>query len=391
MVANFLTRRRAVRGQEVSEPTLLALALTLTGLTVLFAGLAAAIYAFSVLGHGWLVFALVAAVLVWLVVWPRRRSGGAGPPATGRLACHLRLVRLARKAFTVALAGWLGLIVYAELTPGGQPAEPKADPAAIRLITWNIHRGQDSGPPWKRLGWRTRKRALQAALGQASPDLLCVQEALPEQVQFLEGVLPTHHRLGVGRDDGRSAGQHCAIYFRRDRFEEISGGTFWLEEPVDEPRPASALGIKRICTWARLRERDSGRVLRLYNAHFPPGPPGLPGIEGARQSAARVLLAQLAAGDPDDAILLVGDLNASPGSLSRRLFAQAGLADSAALAGKPVGAATFQLYGIRLRPLDAVLVAPRWRVHDHRILDVKPGNTFPSDHFGVVVDLALRD
>ena len=375
----------------MSEPTLLALALTLTGLTVLLAGLTAGIYALSVLGHGWLVFTLVGAVLVWLVVWPHRRFGGSVPPATGRLACQVGLVRLARRTSTVALAGWLGLIVYAELTPGGPAAAPKADPAAIRLITWNIHRGQDSGPPWKRLGWHARKSALRAALEQASPDLLCVQEAVPEQVRFLEGLLPTHQRLGVGRDDGRSAGEHCAIYFRRDRFEEISGGTFWLEEPVDEPRPASALSIKRICTWARLRERDTGRVLRLYNTHFPPGPPVLPGIERARESAARILLAQLAAGDPDDAILVTGDLNASPGAPSRRLFAQAGLTESSALAGKPIGAATFQLYGIRLRPLDAVLVGPRWRVHHHQILDVKPGNTFPSDHFGVVVDLVLRE
>lgn len=39
----------------------------------------------------------------------------------------------------------------------------------------------------------------------------------------------------------------------------------------------------------------------------------------------------------------------------------------------------------------AVLVGPRGRVHEYRILDVTPGNMFPSDDFGVVVDLALRE
>jgi hypothetical protein len=29
-----------------------------------------------------------------------------------------------------------------------------------------------------------------------------------------------------------------------------------------------------------------------------------------------------------------------------------------------------------------------WRVHDHRLLDVKPKNTFPSDHFGLSAVLA---
>jgi endonuclease/exonuclease/phosphatase family metal-dependent hydrolase len=74
---------------------------------------------------------------------------------------------------------------------------------------------------------------------------------------------------------------------------------------------------------------------------------------------------------------------------SRRLFLESGLADSAAWAGKPVGTATFQLYGIGLWCIDGILVGPEWRVHNHLVLDVKPNNTFPSDHFALVADLEL--
>ena len=73
----------------------------------------------------------------------------------------------------------------------------------------------------------------------AQPDILCVQEALEGQVKYLEATLPGHRRVGAGRDDGRSAGEHCAIYFDGDRFEPLGEGTFWLEEPADEP-PAPA-------------------------------------------------------------------------------------------------------------------------------------------------------
>jgi hypothetical protein len=31
-----------------------------------------------------------------------------------------------------------------------------------------------------------------------------------------------------------------------------------------------------------------------------------------------------------------------------------------------------------------------WEVINHRVLVGKPGNTFPSDHFGVMADLAWR-
>jgi endonuclease/exonuclease/phosphatase family metal-dependent hydrolase len=186
----------------------------------------------------------------------------------------------------------------------------------------------------------------------------------------------------VGRDDGASAGEFCAILFRKDRFELLGGGTFWLDEPHDRPGGAPLLGCRRICTWARLRDRTTGRTVRVYNTHWPL-------TEGARQAAARVILDRMAAGDRDDAVVLAGDFNATPASPTWRLFAGSGLADSAALAGQDAGTPTYHFYGIRLRRLDAIFVSPSWRVQAHRVVDVKPGSTFPSDHFGVLADLSF--
>jgi endonuclease/exonuclease/phosphatase family metal-dependent hydrolase len=87
--------------------------------------------------------------------------------------------------------------------------------------------------------------------------------------------------------------------------------------------------------------------------------------------------------------VVAGDFNAAPDARSRRLFESAGLFSSAVLAGAPAARPTYQFYGIRLRSLDEILVSRRWHVLNHRILDVKPANTFPSDHFGVMADLTL--
>jgi endonuclease/exonuclease/phosphatase family metal-dependent hydrolase len=285
--------------------------------------------------------------------------------------------------FIVLLTCWLGLIVWLAICPGGPDPAPKADPALIRVITWNIHCGQDEGPPWKQFDWPQRKQALRMALDQARPDILCVQEATPQQVAYLEEILPEHHRVGIGRD-GAAGGEHCAIYFNWQRFTEIGGNTFWLEEPTDQPRAGSALDVKRICTWVRLRDRASGRTLRVYNTH-------LYLTESPRLTAAHLILAQIAAGDPTDAVLLTADFNAAPAAPSRRLFNEDGLTDSAERAGKPIGKPTFQLYGIGLWCIDGILVDSNWGVRDHRILDVKPVNIFPSDHFALLADLALLE
>ena len=237
--------------------------------------------------------------------------------------------------------------------------------------------------PWSRYGWSVRKGALRSALDATRPDILCVQEALTEQVESVAAMLPGHRRVGVGRDDGRSSGEHCAIYFDPARFEEMGGGTFWLEEPADSPPTTTLLGPKRICTWVRLRDHHSGRCLRVYNIHNYL-------TESARVRAARLILERIASGDPTDAILAAGDFNATPVAPDRRLFDESGLISSAKLAGEPIATPTYQFYGIRLRSLDEILVNGGWRVIRHRVLDVKPENTFPSDHFGVMADLVLR-
>ena len=99
-----------------------------------------------------------------------------------------------------------------------------------------------------------------SVLRATAPDILCVQEALDEQVSGLANLLSGYGRVGVGRDDGRSAGEFCAVFFDRGRFEELDGGTFWLEEPTAEPPRHTFFGPKRICTWVRLRDRQSGRA-----------------------------------------------------------------------------------------------------------------------------------
>jgi endonuclease/exonuclease/phosphatase family metal-dependent hydrolase len=47
------------------------------------------------------------------------------------------------------------------------------------------------------------------------------------------------------------------------------------------------------------------------------------------------------------------------------------------------------MYGIGLWGIDGILVDRHLGVREHRILDSKPLNTFPSDHFALLADLAL--
>jgi endonuclease/exonuclease/phosphatase family metal-dependent hydrolase len=189
--------------------------------------------------------------------------------------------------------------------------------------------------------------------------------------------------VGVGRDDGQSAGEHCAIYFDGDRFERLDTDTFWLEEPCDRPAGwgvTASIRPKRICTWVRLRDRRTGCTLRVFNTH-------LYLTEGSRQRASRLIMDRIAEGDPREPVLLAGDFNATETARSRRLFTEAMLESTASLAQHPTEA-TYQFYGIPLRNLDEILAGPGWQVRRHQVIRLKPGNRYPSDHFGVLADLS---
>jgi endonuclease/exonuclease/phosphatase family metal-dependent hydrolase len=340
-------------------------ALGIVGIGTLLLLYVAAVVALPAVAHGpWLVVA-VAALLVGCLAVPA--------------AAHYRRTR---RLFAGLLACWLGLLAWEQLSRGGVAPAEKTDASDIRVVTWNIHCGQDEGPPWQRFDWPARKHALRAALEQTRPDVLCVQEARPGQVAFLEQALPGYTRVGQGRD-GNDDGEHCAIWYDRARFRQLAGDTFWLEEPIDAPQPGSAFSVKRICTRVRLLDQESGRVVCVYNSHFPL-------TEGPRREASRIILDQIAAGDSSDSVILTADFNAPPTELSRRRLTEAGLADSASLAGERPGKRTFHLYGIPLRSIDAILVGRGVRVDRHHVLDVKPGNVFPSDHFGLVADVSLN-
>jgi endonuclease/exonuclease/phosphatase family metal-dependent hydrolase len=379
----LLTRRHTIFEQQVLEPTVLAIALAVAAVLALGAILIVAIAGLPMLGYMGASAAMIAAALTTLLVLGLRRNR-TGPPVTGRQRWFQRVVHAGRWGLAGLLIVWLALIIWLWLCPGGPEPAPKADPALIRVISWNIHCGRDDGLPWQQFDWPTRKVSLRSALAQAEPDILCVQEATPEQVAFLEETLPRHRRVGVGRDDGKSAGEHCAVYFHTERFDALADKTFWLEEPIDQPRPGNAFDVKRICTSVRLRDRRDGRTLRVYNTH-------LYLTEAPRLGAVELILADMAAGDRSDAVVLTGDFNASPRAPSRQRFLDSGLADSAQLAGHAAGQATFQLYGVGVSCIDGILVDPRWHVRQFRILDVKPHGTFPSDHFALVADLALGD
>ena len=195
------------------------------------AGWSSAVFVLQPFGHRVAAFAVIAVVLAGLLatLWRRHRPTRLAP-LTARWILG-RPLWLSGSCARWRVVCWLGLITWSGFAPGGSITPAKSKPAMIRVLTWNILVGTDRGAPWKRHGWSVRRKALEAALAGTKPDILCVQEALYDQLASLAIVLPGHHRVGVGRDDGRSAGEHCTSLTRRGSREPMAGPSGWTSPP----------------------------------------------------------------------------------------------------------------------------------------------------------------
>lgn len=270
------------------------------------------------------------------------------------------------------------------------PAQ-SADTAPIRAMTFNIRLDVASDGE---NAWPHREEMVEAVIKHEDPDLLGMQEVLVHQKQYLEAALPGYTFVGVGRDDGAEAGEFSPLGWRKDRFAMVDSGTFWLSPT---PEVAGSKGwdaaLPRIATWAVLRDRRSGEMIRVLNTHFD----HIGTV--ARANAARLIADWVASGPASDTpAIVMGDFNVTPGSEPYRVLAdtaQSGLSDArTASRTPPYGpAGTFSGFDIMAAaeaPIDHIFVTDDFTVDSYAVVTQHWGGRLPSDHYPVVANVELR-
>jgi endonuclease/exonuclease/phosphatase family metal-dependent hydrolase len=103
-------------------------------------------------------------------------------------------------------------------------------------------------------------------LQSLNADVIGIQEALGDQVDFLDHGLASYNRFGVGREDGAREGEHCAIYVRRE-LQVVRNGTFWFSDTPSVPNSRTwGNRITRITTWIELQS-ELGKFV-VTNSHL---------------------------------------------------------------------------------------------------------------------------
>lgn len=238
--------------------------------------------------------------------------------------------------------------------------------------------------------WPERRPLVEAELRAVAPDLIGLQEADRPSDQ---------DRALASSNSERPYVAIRAVEAVRRSYPRHWDGVVSLVSPTAGElldHETRRLTYLRVVQAIRLR-RPSGTTIRWMNTHLhhPDGPPG----HVARRNEVRAILAWLETLPTVDAEILVGDLNATPDEPAIAELRRAGFVsafEERHCHHEPTYPSGLVAPSIPVAPamcLDYVWVRGGVRVLDARLAWAAPAaddpTLFPSDHRGLVADLAL--
>lgn len=288
---------------------------------------------------------------------------------------------------------WLSVvIVIACLSTSTNLATPaQSQSSHIRVMTFNIRYDE---PQDKDNAWPNRKALVSSMIRFHHADLVGVQEALARQLKDLEKLLPGYSWVGVGRADGKAAGEFSAILFRKSRFKHLESSTFWLSGTPQVPSAGWDAAYPRIVTWAKFSDSQTGKIFFHFNTHFDHRG------ELARKESARLLLDQIRQIARDLPVVVTGDFNFTESSDGYQLLTGKNSEKPSALRdGRYVSehghhgpTSTFNEFKALVpgKKIDYVFVQGTIRVLQHGVLSDTWDGRFPSDHLPVLVEIIIE-
>ncbi|MGI9470781.1 MAG: endonuclease/exonuclease/phosphatase family protein [Rubripirellula sp.] len=265
------------------------------------------------------------------------------------------------------------------------PSQADETANTIDVVTYNI---RYANPRDGEDVWSHRVEAVADFL--AGYDIAGLQEVTAPQLDELVTRLPEHGWYGLGRDDGKRGGEHAPILYRRDRFEPIDQGTFWLSE---SPAKIGVRGwdaaLPRTCTWMTLLDKQSGNRLWIANTHFDHR-----GSQ-ARTESGKLIQRVARERGGDLPVIVMGDFNCSQESDPYRALTSGGyLVDARSASQAAVTGPDSTWNGFKEiapgRIIDHLFVHGPVTVQQFNTLDPKTKNgRFASDHLPVQIRIHL--
>lgn len=259
----------------------------------------------------------------------------------------------------------------------------------IRVASFNLRyaNSHDSGNLWE-----DRRSAITELIRFHEFDVFGTQEGLKRQLDDIKTALPKYNYYGKGRDNGKDAGEHSAIFYRKDKFRLLNQGDFWLSQTPDKPGLGwDATCCNRICSWVYLQDIASKTKFYFFNAHFD--------HEGvvARVESSKLILNKVKGIAGNTPTIFTGDLNGGHKSEWYLTLKNSNiLTDTYTQVSHPYALnGSFNAFGddkALQSPdiIDHIFVTNKIRVQKWGILTDTYNGHFPSDHFPILSIIKMQ-
>lgn len=249
-------------------------------------------------------------------------------------------------------------------------------------------------------GWERRCQPMCDQIHWERPDVFGTQEVLHPQLMDLAKGLPDYQWIGVGRDDGKQAGEYAAIFYNPKRVKLLEEGHFWLNETPDRPALGWDAACIRICTWGHFKDRQTKKDFYYLNLHM-----DHVGVT-ARSEAAKLVMQRITAmtGGGKKLAVLTGDFNVPQTNPLYNLFTETGVLKDCYTAAEQRFAenGTWNSYSgdkFTTERIDHIFVTPSTQVKAYAVLtdgrwqkeaDGKMHRRTLSDHYPVFARIEFK-
>ena len=249
----------------------------------------------------------------------------------------------------------------------------------LKIISFNIRCCDDKN------GNTIEERAprLNEVITTLDADLIGLQEYRPAWEAYIAKYFGEKYEIFNKYRCETTDIESSPILWRKDKFECVKTGYFWLSDtPEVESRGWDELyNCYRMCVYAILKDRATGKLFNFMNTHFGFGDKG--------QMASADLIYDYSKKISDYPTVIVGDFNMRPDSAGYKKMS-GHFVDVNAATAKDLRT-TYHGYNPKEHPdshIDYCFVNQRVVPVNQRIIDTLVDGKYPSDHYGL--DIIVR-
>lgn len=256
----------------------------------------------------------------------------------------------------------------------------------VKLMTYNIKLDY---PKEGENSWNNRKDWMVGQINFYAPDVFGIQEAMPNQMRYIDSAMTNYGFIGVGRDDGKDAGEYSAIFYNKTKLKIVKGSTFWLSETPDKVSMGWDAACNRVCTYALFEDLKTKKQFWVFNTHF-----DHVGVMARAKSTELILNKIKEITNYNLPVFLMGDFNLEPETENIQLI-KSKLVDSKEVSvNKPFGpSGTFNNFEFDkpvTRRIDYIFISKNnIKVKKYAVLSDSKDLKYPSDHLPVYIEAQL--